>query len=311
MSFNRCKLFVMVGISGSGKSYKATEIAVQYNAIIVAIDEIEKQFPIMKNKELREEKILCRFCNRIRENLERRRNVVADASNISMYSRRRILNVVRSLQVEKICYLMAQSYEDCVRDSKKKGTGADFIRRQIKKYEIPFREEGWDKIEIYDASKQKYSFGELLSQMEGFDQKNPHHNRNLLAHCSYTAKLYRRECEHMDSDFGNFAGDVAYQAGAELHDIGKLYCQTMDEEGIGHYYQHHSIGAYYILTHMERTKEFAEDDKLLDCCFLINYHMLPFMWKNEKTKVRWKKRFGEYKYRMLTLFHLCDIKREE
>ena len=48
------------------------------------------------------------------------------------------------------------------------------------------------------------------------------------------------------------------------------------------------------------------DKTLLDCCFLINYHMMPFNWINDKTKQRWKERFGEYKYQMLLDFNECD-----
>ena len=50
-------------------------------------------------------------------------------------------------------------------------------------------------------------------------------------------------------------------------------------------------------------------DEFLDICFLINYHMLPFDWETDKTKQRWKERFGEYKYQMLLDFHECDIAR--
>lgn len=304
---HKIKLFVMVGLSGSGKSFETEKIAEQYQAQIVSLDEIERIFPVMKNEQEREEKILSKFCNSVRKNLEQKRNVVADAANISMYLRRRILNTIKGLQAEKICCLMVKAYEDCLRDSKKEKI---FVKNQMRKFEIPFKGEGWDRITVYDVSEQKYSLGKLQLQMEGFNQKNPHHDRDLLSHCSYSAELYKKECECIDDkDFGDFAGNIAFQVGAQLHDIGKLYCQTIDENGVGHYYQHHCIGAYYILAHLERKGEFAKNDILLKCCFLINYHMLPFMWKNEKIKVRWKKRFGEYNYQMLMVFHLCDIKR--
>ena len=89
MFSNKYKLFVMVGPSGSGKSPEAEKIAKKYQAEIVVLDEIERIFPVMQNKQVREEKVLSRFCNKIREILEQKRNVVADAANISMYSRSR------------------------------------------------------------------------------------------------------------------------------------------------------------------------------------------------------------------------------
>ena len=45
---------------------------------------------------------------------------------------------------------------------------------------------------------------------------------------------------------------------------------------------------------------------VLDICFLINYHMMPFNWDTDKAKQRWKERFGEYKYKMLLDFNECD-----
>lgn len=58
-------------------------------------------------------------------------------------------------------------------------------------------------------------------------------------------------------------------------------------------------------------KNLITDDFLLDCCFLINYHMMPFNWNTEKTKNKWKNIFGEEKYNMLLRFHECDKARCE
>ena len=43
----------------------------------------------------------------------------------------------------------------------------------------------------------------------------------------------------------------------------------------------------------------VDSDVVLDTCFLINYHMMPFNWDTDKAKQRWKERFGEYKYKIL------------
>ena len=93
-----------------------------------------------------------------------------------------------------------------------------------------------------------------------------------------------------------------YNMGAVLHDYGKLYCQTIDENGIAHYYDHPSVGCYLVLESL--MEEFNK--VVLDICFLINYHMMPFSWDTDKAKQRWKERFGEYKYKMLLDFNECD-----
>lgn len=90
---------------------------------------------------------------------------------------------------------------------------------------------------------------------------------------------------------------------ALLHDYGKLYTQTFDENGIAHYFEHPSVSSYYILENLIGN---YKNDTLLNMCFLANYHMMPFWWDTEKAKQRWKERFGECKYKMLLDFNECD-----
>ena len=56
----------------------------------------------------------------------------------------------------------------------------------------------------------------------------------------------------------------------------------------------------------ETDLELQYDDELLNCLFLINYHMLPFTWKQEKTHNKWRKIFGEEKYKLLIDFNRAD-----
>lgn len=72
------------------------------------------------------------------------------------------------------------------------------------------------------------------------------------------------------------------------------------------------IGCYYVLSNLYNPKELEDKTQfLLDCCFLINYHMFPFSWNTDSLKNKWKRRFGEYKYNMLMRFHECDVTRVE
>lgn len=91
--------------------------------------------------------------------------------------------------------------------------------------------------------------------------------------------------------------DVAYQA---VNESGLL---DGVPEQVKMYFDYEAYGSYFVLSRIPQNSE------VLDVCFLINYHMLPFSWESEKTKQRWRKRFGEYKYKMLMDFHECDIQR--
>lgn len=131
----------------------------------------------------------------------------------------------------------------------------------------------------------------MFSMMEGFDQKNHHHTMDLYNHSFHTYELFSSKCY-----------PAKYNIAALLHDFGKMYCQTFDENGIAHYYEHHAIGSYLILENLSGI--FYEN--IGDICFLINYHMMPFGWDTDKARQRWKERFGEYKYKMLLDFNECD-----
>ena len=152
---------------------------------------------------------------------------------------------------------------------------------------------GWSKIIIHDEFKNHVrNLVNEIAYMGDFDQKNPHHTMDLYKHCLNTKKLMKEK-----------GYENPWLGGAMMHDLGKLSTQTFDDLGIAHYFDHHAYGSYFVLSRIPQNLE------VLDVCFLINYHMLPFSWESEKTKQRWRKRFGEYKYKILMDFHECDIQR--
>ena len=234
------------------------------------------------------------FRKRISEELENNINVIADATNITMRSRRAIIENVKGIECRKIAYLIPKPFDQCKIDNlnRQHPVPEEVLEEQIRKFQIPFYEEGWDLIKRRDFLRDgEITILDISLKMKNFDQKNPYHTMSLLDHSDCTYKLFA------DKEY-----PMSFQLGALLHDVGKLYCQTFDELGVAHYFDHNSIGSYVILTSLD---EFYHYD-ILDACFLINYHMMPFDWNTEESKKRWKKRFGEYKYQMLLDFHECD-----
>lgn len=305
-------LIVMVGLSGSGKSTSANEF-VKYSPqfgemVIVSSDAIREELTGTVNDQSRNNEVFQIFHKRIREYLLEGKNVIADAANLTMKSRRAILNNVSDLTIKKACYIIPKPFHLCMahNDQRAHRVPNNVLELQVKRFQIPFYEEGWDKITVlgYNAwETNKISNLELLASTYQFDQKNPHHNLTLDKHCMLTYKIFSRKRPSNCL----FAGEYLdpFLMGAKLHDIGKISCQTIDDNGIAHYYGHSEIGSYIILSQMMLPKMWTNTD-LLDCCFLVNYHMLPFTWNTEKTCERWKKRFGEEKYKMLIDFHDCD-----
>jgi len=68
-----------------------------------------------------------------------------------------------------------------------------------------------------------------LKESVGFDQKNPHHDKNVF--------------DHILSVVDNSSSELVVRLSALLHDIGKPRTFTTDKKGIGHFYGHNTVGA--------------------------------------------------------------------
>lgn len=295
---NKPSLYVMCGLSGSGKSNIAKEYQKKIpGSVVISSDEIREEIcngdraDQSKNGE-----VFRIFHDRIRKNLEKHKSVIADATNITCKSRRAILDKVNGFDINKICLIVPKPYEQCLADNKLREWSVpdEVIENQCRRFQIPFKEEGWTEIRIVGGFEDRpYKFDEM---MKGYDQKSPYHAFTLDKHCQLAADMF----------FDLKGYGQPWYAGALLHDVGKLFTQTIDENGVAHYYSHESVGAYEILSLK------PNEENIVDICFLINYHMLPFSWnlnwsEPTKTMKRWQRRFGEEKYQMLLDFHECDL----
>ena len=68
-----------------------------------------------------------------------------------------------------------------------------------------------------------------IGKMQSFNQHNFHHKYDLLGHTAAVTESIE-PVHHL-------------RLAALLHDIGKPYCMSFDEAGVGHFYKHPSIGA--------------------------------------------------------------------
>ena len=303
---NKPKLYIMIGISASGKSTIAKQIAERDNCIIVSSDAIRGEIcEGGVSDQSKNEEVFRIFHRRIKENLLKGNNVIADATNITIKSRKAIFDAVRKIDCYKIGYLVVKNIKDCIKDNKNSDRVAvpdEVIYRQVRKFQIPFREEGYDNIVIEDLNKDNselFLINDMIRhlQMSKFDQKNPYHNQTLEEHCDFITEEFRK---YNYPNYYNFA--------ARQHDIGKMYTQTFDENSVAHYYGHEGYGTYLLLTDYNNIfrETFYSKDEILDMLFLINYHMLPMNWDTEKAQNKWRKIFGDYKYQLLVDFHMCD-----
>lgn len=296
-------LYLMVGLSASGKSTLAEALAKFHNADLVSSDAIRGELSFVEDQS-RNEEVFKIFHKRIRDGLNEGSSIIADATNITIKSRRQIIDIAKRIpNVEIVCVLMATPFLTCVERDKERSrsVGEEVLGKQLRKFQIPFYEEGFDDIVVIKTMPQDYNTNKVLRVkekfMDGFDQKNPYHKHSLLGHCALAFDRFERIYK---------ASEYDYWDGAYFHDLGKLYTQTIDEDGIAHYYNHENVGAYiYFIDRMYDDSKF-KGKALLNSTFLINYHMMPFNWKEPKTVEKYKKIFGEEKTEMLIFFNECD-----
>ena len=128
-----------------------------------------------------------------------------------------------------------------------------------------------------------------IAPMKGFDQKNPHHCLDLLAH---TARAT-----------ANIPPKPHLRFAALLHDIGKPDCFSIGPDGIGHFYGHSTKSA-------EKAEEIfralkADHDTRDRAVLLIRHHDTPIELREEIVKRRLRK-LGEESFFDLILLMRAD-----
>ena len=288
-----CELIVMVGLQGSGKSTIAEELKDGLeNCEIVSSDQIRKEY----NHQITNDKVFKIYYERARKFLEEGKSVILDATNITMKSRRQVFEQLKGIDCTKCCYIVNTPVNICAdrliernKTNEQEEVPLEVLYKYLKSFEMPFMEEGWDEIIIHDLDLFNIvQYAYTIDDMEGFDQKNHHHKYTLGEHC--------RLLENYLRDYG-FPKDTG-----TFHDVGKMFTQTMGEDGNAHYLQHHNVGAYFLLSH----PYLIETQDYLDLLFYVNYHMQMFNLQTDKAREKWRSRFGGHKFEMLEILHKGD-----
>lgn len=295
------KLFVLCGLASSGKSTIGKAINKFYNGNYISSDEIRAELSYYEDQS-RNDEVFKIFHKRIRDSLNADVITIADATNITIKSRRQIIDIAKRIpNVEIVCVLMATPYLTCVERDKKRSrsVGKEVLEKQLKRFQIPFYEEGFDDIVVVKTMPQSYSTNgyltDAIDKMVNFDQETPYHQHTLFAHSVGTAQKFAVNNVYLN-----------LHDGALLHDLGKLVTKTFDDKGVAHYYNHENVGAYEYFIDRIYEEPYWYPEDILNNTFVVNYHMMPFNWKEPKTIEKYKKIFGEKKTEMLIYFNECD-----
>ena len=291
--------WMMIGLPGSGKSYKAKELSVAYNANIHSSDSIREELSGDINNQDINELVFKTLHKRVKEDLLNGKSCIYDATNISYKRRMAFLRELKNIDCEKSCVLMATPYEECLKNNanRERVVPQGVIERMYRTFDVPWYYEGWNNIFVFYSSATPGSYPDsFYIKYINFNQDNSHHKLTLGQHCvAVYAAL-------------NDMSDNLKTAGI-LHDCGKPFCKTFintkgETTEQAHYYNHEHTGSYDSLFYAEQGKA-----QSLYVAILIRWHMQPYFWEkdnNEKQYNKYRKLWGERLYRDVMALHEAD-----
>lgn len=302
---NTPKMIMMVGLVGSGKSYKAQQLAEEYDANIHSSDAIREELTGDINNQNINDLVFRTLHNRIKEDLKNGKNCIYDACNISYKRRMSFLQELNKIPCEKICVLMATPYEKCLKRNAQRDrvVPEHVIKRMYLAFDPPHSYEGWDDIWVEYSKGSWGSLGypvDWLDKVMDYNQDNAHHQLTLGGHCEQV-------WEDLSEKYSRPIDDAVLRTAGILHDNGKCFTKAFkNSKGEiteqAHYYGHEHCGSYDSLFYK---MPFCNP---LDVAILIRWHMQPYFIKEEKTLNKYRQLWGEELYNNIMALHESDKK---
>lgn len=303
---------MMIGLSGSGKSFRAKQLCKDKTWKIISSDSIREEEFGNINDQNHNEEVFNLMRKRTYSYLKKGNSVVYDATNVTIKNRKTILDLVNKIKKDKNqiiiqAYVMRTPFLECLKRNilRDRSVPISVIKKQRSRFQMPLLNEGFDKI-ILDGYIEKDTYNKnalsyFQEQMKDFDQQTHYHKYDLLTHQKET---YRYYCEHRCAFV-----EVCSAFGVLLHDYGKLFTKTKNDKGEYSYYSHANVGTYELLPYLE-CLGLGCLHNALQFLYLINYHMLMFDLEKASTKKieKYKKLFGERLWIELELLHNSDKK---
>ena len=129
-----------------------------------------------------------------------------------------------------------------------------------------------------------------LSKCVGFEQYNPNHNKDVFNHTLKVVDCTQPELE--------------LRLAALFHDIGKPNTFTLDEYGVGHFYEHHKESARICREVMTRLK--YSNKEIDHVSELVYHHMIRYEKINSAIAKRFINKVGEDKIEDLFRLFVAD-----
>ncbi len=146
----KLKLFIMVGISGSGKSTHAKKLSTETNSELVETDAIRGELTGNQSDQSQNGKVFFVAKERVKSFLSQGRDVIFDATNLSIRDRREFVEIGKSFNAEIHAVVVPTELSIAI----KRNSGRDrkvpneIIEKQSLKFVTPTESEGFYKIHI-------------------------------------------------------------------------------------------------------------------------------------------------------------------
>lgn len=270
------KLIFLIGLSGSGKSTWAEEFIKNNDAELLSSDRLRLELFGDENDQRHNSEVFNELHRRAIKFLKQGKTVVYDATGLSGSRRKGFLKQFSQISCWKACLVFAVPFSTCVeRDSKRsRSVGREVVLRQMKQFQMPHMNEGWDEILMLRAEEcQKIKLMDFFSEeLEVPHDCAPYHMETIQEHMRMCAGMAREKSESRE------VVDALL-----FHDLGKLYTKGFfnikgEPSDIAHYYSHENVSSYLFLTSRE-WDSYKNSQYIL---YLIQYHMRPYFQGYDK-----------------------------
>lgn len=284
-----------IGIAASGKTTWAHQ---QKGYIVLDSDQLRLELWGLETDQRDPHKVFDLMYKRGREYLLAGKSVIFCATNLSMkYRMHAIHQLSNILDISFKAVIFNVPVNICCENNKKRARQVPdwLFERQIKQFQCPTIAEGFDDIEIitpFYYNEIEFSHSMWDDVRAAGSQDNSHHTLTLYDHLQ--ACIDKLKLPTLSTSAAKNAHWEALCYAAALHDVGKAYTRSYDENGVAHYYNHEAYSAYIAMNMYCR----------LEVIQLVNYHMLPF---NVSAIPTWKKRLGNDLWNKIMILHEADL----